>query len=94
MIAENQCNVCHIGILALRYTTYARRIDNQLVLLPNLPVWVCDVCGEVIPEADTVGRIEMLFGLEHMHAEQAGRPDSRNNVMPMLVFASSRRWST
>jgi len=48
----------------------------------------------MIQEAETVGRIEMLFGLEHMHAEQAERQDTRNNAMPMLVFASSRRWST
>jgi len=94
VIAENQCNVCHIGVLTLRYATYARQIDNQLVLLPNLPVWVCDVCGEMIQETETVGRIEMLFGLEHMHTEQAERQDTRNNAMPMLVFASSRRWST
>ena len=39
------CPECQTGVLRLRYLTYFTWLNSELVMAPNFPAWVCDVCG-------------------------------------------------
>lgn len=80
MIVDNQCDACHIGILQTRRVTYARRWGNGVVLLPDVDVFICDVCGEAIYDPEIMARIQMLLGSDlassssERHAEAGSEP--------------------
>lgn len=40
------CNECQAGMLHVIYITYFTWLDNELVMVPAFPAWVCDVCGK------------------------------------------------
>jgi YgiT-type zinc finger domain-containing protein len=62
------CEVCHIGTRRPRRTTVTYWLGGELVLMPNVPVGVCDVCGDVEYEAESIARLEMLLGIEELLA--------------------------
>ncbi len=39
------CPDCQVGILKKEGSTYYTWIENELVIVPDFPCWVCDVCG-------------------------------------------------
>ena len=39
------CDECQAGVMRLRFITYFAWLGEELVLVPNFPAWVCDVCG-------------------------------------------------
>jgi len=39
------CQQCQAGVMNLNFLTYFTRLDDELVMVPNFPAWVCDVCG-------------------------------------------------
>ncbi len=63
-MVETQCDVCHIGLLQPRRVTYASRLGDQLLILPDIHVYICDVCGESLYDPETIARIEMLLGVD------------------------------
>jgi YgiT-type zinc finger domain-containing protein len=64
MNVEMQCDVCHIGLLHPRRVTYAAQVGNNLLVLPGIQVFICDVCGESTYDPQTIARIEMLLGID------------------------------
>lgn len=62
---DYQCDNCHIGTLNPRQTTVTYWVEGQLVIMPNVPVWICDVCGDFEYEMENIARLEMLLGIEH-----------------------------
>jgi YgiT-type zinc finger domain-containing protein len=68
MTPENHCEVCHIGTRRPRRTTVTYWLGGELVLMPNVPVGVCDVCGDVEYETESIARLEMLLGIEELLA--------------------------
>lgn len=68
MKSANHCDICHIGTRRPRRTTVTYWLGGELVLMPNVPVWVCDVCGDVEYEAESITRLEMLLGIEELLA--------------------------
>ena len=63
-MVETQCEVCHIGLLQERRVTYAARLGDHLLMLPDIHVFICDVCGEATYDPETIARIEMLLGID------------------------------
>lgn len=61
---DYQCDTCHIGTRIPRRTTVTYWIEGHLVIMPNVPVWVCDICGDVEFEMESVERLEVLLGIE------------------------------
>lgn len=61
---DYQCDTCHIGTLNARRTTVTYWVGKHLVIMPNVPVWVCDVCGDFEYEMETIARLEMLLGIK------------------------------
>ena len=39
------CNECQAGVMHLKHMTYFTWLGEELVIVPNFPAWVCDVCG-------------------------------------------------
>ena len=40
------CDYCHIGEVVERMLTYTERLEDELILIPNIPGMVCTYCGE------------------------------------------------
>lgn len=88
---DKQCPVCHIGVLRLRRVTYTSWVQRQLVLLPNVAVWACDVCGESAYDPEIVGWVSMLLGVEHASPAQARQPGSSRGCSLSIIFSGRRR---
>jgi YgiT-type zinc finger domain-containing protein len=55
------CPHCHLGLPRVERTTYARRVDLHLVVVPDIEALVCDHCGAVDFDFETLGRLEILL---------------------------------
>lgn len=73
MTDNKQCETCHIGTLHAMQATYTSWIDDQLIIVPNIEAWLCDVCADFWHEPDAIARIEMLLGSKQVpsHLNQA-----------------------
>ena len=80
-MVDTQCDVCHIGVLQPRRVTYAARLGDQLLMLPGIHVYICDVCGESLYDPETMARIEMLLGVDIASSAPSRRlgPASEHN---------------
>jgi YgiT-type zinc finger domain-containing protein len=88
-----QCEVCHIGTRRAQRTTYAYWTDGQLVLMPNVAVWVCDVCADVEYDLDAITRLEQLLGIEPTFRDTESRVSALTNADGLSPLAASRRRS-
>jgi YgiT-type zinc finger domain-containing protein len=91
VLLEEQCSICHIGVLHLRRVTYTSWLYKQLVLMPNVAVWTCDVCGESAYDPEIVGWVDTLLGLERTLAAQNRETGSRSGSSLSIVFMGRRR---
>ena len=58
------CQVCHVGSLHPHHATYARWHDGQFIIIPNVPAWQCDVCGDTFYDPQALTRLTLLLGPE------------------------------
>lgn len=91
MLFEKQCPVCHIGVLHLSKVTYTSWLQRQLVLLPNVAVWACDVCGESAYDPEIVGWVSMLLGVERTSDAQTRKSGLGSGFSLPIVFSGRRR---
>lgn len=42
---KKYCPECQVGIFRREGGTYYTWIENEMVIVPDFPCWVCDVCG-------------------------------------------------
>lgn len=91
MLLEKQCPICHVGVLHLRRVTYTSWLQRQLVLLPNVAVLACDVCGESAYDPEIVGWVSMLLGIERISPAQTRNPGSSSGFSLPIVFSGRRR---
>jgi YgiT-type zinc finger domain-containing protein len=54
------CAVCG-GKLRQRLTTYTQEYDSRLVVVENVPAWVCDQCGETYFDPEVVEQVQALI---------------------------------
>jgi YgiT-type zinc finger domain-containing protein len=45
-------------------TTYAHWHGEHFVVLPNVPAWRCDFCGETFYDLEILGQLRTLLGPE------------------------------
>lgn len=72
------CIECHAGILQLRHITYFTWLDAELVMVPDFPAWVCDVCGRREFDEKAIQWLNMLLD------PNAGKPTRANRRTPPL----------
>jgi YgiT-type zinc finger domain-containing protein len=93
MLVQTQCDACHIGLLQTRRVTYAARLGNDLLVMPNITVYICDVCGESAYDPEIIARIQMLLGVDLVAAPTARRIESPNELSAGHWQLSQRRGS-
>ena len=58
------CEMCHIGSLQPFRTAYARWHAGVFVIMPGMPAWRCDYCGDTFYDDDALQRLTLLLGPE------------------------------
>lgn len=79
-----QCFSCRIGNLRRKEVTDGQLVGDQLILVPNVMAWQCDVCGDFAYDDETLTRVDFLLGssmrrsgpsqLQHSRSGPGGPP--------------------
>lgn len=93
MDPTTQCEICHIGTRRPQKTTYTVWVDGQLILLPNVVAWVCDMCADAEYESETIEWLELLLGIEPDQGNTDQVVDSRRLASNLSSRISDRRRS-
>ena len=62
------CEECQAGIMHLHFITYFTWMGEELVMVPNFPAWICDVCGRREYDEKSIAWLTMLLNPD------AGKP--------------------
>lgn len=54
------CNVCH-GRLTKQRMSYTQWYEGRLLVIENVPAWVCEQCGETYFDPDVVEQVQSLI---------------------------------
>ena len=57
---DERCAVCS-GQLHHTVTTYTQEYKGQIIVVENVPAWVCDQCGETYFDPDVVEQVQSLI---------------------------------
>jgi len=57
---NNTCNVCR-GRVEKQLTTYTQWFEGRLIVVENVPAWVCTQCGETYYDPDVVERLQSVI---------------------------------
>jgi YgiT-type zinc finger domain-containing protein len=90
MTEPKQCEVCHIGTMHLMRAAYTTWWHSQLVVVPDVHAWLCDVCGEFEHENDIVARIEFLLGNQQMASSLAKTRTAAGDTSNRMLNSSNR----
>lgn len=55
----NTCPVCH-SKMEHQMTTFTQWVEGRLIVIENVPAWVCEQCGETFYDPDIVERIQNI----------------------------------
>ena len=58
---KKYCPECQVGLIQRKKGTYYTWIENELVIVPDFPCWVCDVCGHRDWDQNAVLQLGMLL---------------------------------
>lgn len=80
------CNECAAGVMRLQFMAYLTWLDGELVIVPNFPAWICDVCGRREYDSRAVSWLSILLNPD------AGRPPAmrRRGVPPTEPPSTAR----
>ncbi len=70
------CNECQAGVMRLRFVTYFTWLGEELIMVPNFPAWICDVCGRREYDEKSISQLAMLLNPD------AGKPTDRKRAVP------------
>ncbi|PID84639.1 MAG: hypothetical protein CSA11_05115 [Chloroflexi bacterium] len=59
--SKKSCGVCRIGRCQPAKVPYLYWVDDQVMVMPDSPALICDVCGQVQFESAFLVRIERLL---------------------------------
>lgn len=57
---SRKCDVCQ-GKMTWQLISYFQFFEGQFIIVENVPAWVCEQCGEVFYEPDTVEKLQQLI---------------------------------
>lgn len=57
---SDSCDVCG-GKLRRTVTTYTQEYEGKMIVVENVPAWVCDQCGESYFDPDVVEQVQTLI---------------------------------
>jgi len=73
------CEECQAGVKHLHFITYFTWLGDELVMVPNFPAWICDVCGRRDYDEKSVSWLAMLLN-----------PDAGKSPRPRPALANPR----
>lgn len=73
--------------------SYTSWLEGHLVIQPNVPIWVCDVCGEFMYDPETVARVEVLLGVGRASVGASEKLDSKGEISVTTGLMTGGRWS-
>ncbi|HSR20194.1 MAG TPA: YgiT-type zinc finger protein [Anaerolineales bacterium] len=79
------CDECQAGIKRLHFITYFTWLGSELVMVPNFPAWVCDVCGRRDYDEKSIAWLAMLLNPD------AGKPPKTGSPLPRRSRAPASR---
>ena len=68
------CNECAAGIMHIRHITYFTWLGEELIMVPNFPAWICDMCGKREFDERAIAWLTMLLN------PNAGKPTRRRKA--------------
>ncbi len=71
------CDECQAGLKHLHFITYFTWLGDELVMVPNFPAWVCDVCGRRDYDEKSIAWLSMLLNPD------AGKPTKPRPSSPL-----------
>jgi len=70
------CDECQAGVKHLQFITYFTWLGDELVMVPNFPAWICDVCGRREYDEKSIAWLTMLLNPD------AGKPPKSRTAAP------------
>ena len=70
------CVECSAGVRQLRLITYFTWLGDELIMVPNFPAWICDMCGKREYDDRAISWLTMLL------SPNAGKPTRRVKRRP------------
>ena len=55
------CKECQSGKMHLKHLAYLTWLGNELVVVPDFPAWVCDVCGRREDDNNALNRLSLIL---------------------------------
>jgi YgiT-type zinc finger domain-containing protein len=79
------CDECQAGVMRLHFITYFTWLSEELVMVPNFPAWICDVCGRRDYDEKSISWLTMLLNPD------AGRAPRKKLALPTRNRPASSR---
>ena len=71
------CRECQVGHFTLKPVSYFTWLGDEMVVIPEFPAWVCDVCGTRIYDDYAMTQLNYLLN------PSAGKPINKNRSWPV-----------
>jgi YgiT-type zinc finger domain-containing protein len=91
LTTHEKCTACYIGSLYPKRLTHTRVTENELIVLPNVEAYVCDVCGSIHRKMDGIARLEFLLGEPAPEIEQKKLRDARHGSSTRVLILANNR---
>lgn len=59
--SENHCFECQVGHMVQRQVAHAIWTEDALIMIPDFPAWVCDVCGRLEFDTRAIRRLNLIL---------------------------------
>jgi len=80
------CRECSAGMMHLRHITYFTWLGEELIMVPNFPAWVCDMCGKREFDERAIAWLTMILnpnaGKPTRQPKRAPRPSPAKRNLP------------
>ena len=81
---KKYCPECQVGLIQRKKGTYYTWIENEMVIVPDFPGWVCDVCGHRDWDQSAVFNLGMIL------SPAAGTPTFDRIAIPNKAAADEQ----
>jgi YgiT-type zinc finger domain-containing protein len=59
---KESCPECQVGTLRSSFVPYYVRLEGTLVIVPNFPAWVCDICRHCEYDEGALEALRVILG--------------------------------
>jgi YgiT-type zinc finger domain-containing protein len=72
-----QCEECRVGRYQERQAPYTAWLETQMVVVPDVPALVCDICGDIVYDAGYVRQLQAMIEDRASRGRSSGRARRR-----------------